>query len=378
VLLLEVLLSKQSGANSKTPDHVSNVRAIVLVPAHNERSGISATVKGLLQQLAPGDEILVVSDNCNDETAALARAAGALVLERHDAVKRGKGYALAHGLSEINRRKPDVVIFVDADCMLSAGAIAQLKSTAWSSGRPVQAAFVMGAPEGHELRYAVATFAWRIKNLVRPLGLFQMGLPCQMMGTGMAMRLDIANRVTFASGNIVEDLELGLNLAAQGLAPVFEPRALVQSVFPVTTEGEIAQRRRWEGGSIAMLASRGTKTVLKGLMGRNVGALALGFDMLVPPLVTHAAALIVFGLVSGLFWLVTGFAMPLSLAVCLALCFACAILVAWFKAGRDVLPLKFWVQLMPFVLKKFKIHKSLPSTEKAWVRADRRKDEGEA
>src|SRR3546814_10508632 len=66
----------------------------LLVAAHNEAAGIAATVEAL-SAVAPGAQILVDADNCDDATAAEARKAGADVVERHDPDRRGKGFALA-------------------------------------------------------------------------------------------------------------------------------------------------------------------------------------------------------------------------------------------------------------------------------------------
>src|SRR5258708_747412 len=51
---------------------------VVLIPAHNEEAGIGATLKSLLPQLGPKDRLLVVADNCEDATAAVAHAHGAI------------------------------------------------------------------------------------------------------------------------------------------------------------------------------------------------------------------------------------------------------------------------------------------------------------
>ena len=67
----------------------------VLVPAHDEAAGIGAMLGRVLPLLPAGARLLVVADNCTDDTAALARAAGAEVTERHDTGARGKGHALA-------------------------------------------------------------------------------------------------------------------------------------------------------------------------------------------------------------------------------------------------------------------------------------------
>src|SRR3546814_2979484 len=58
-----------------------SVGLAILVPAHDEADSIAPTVAALAAA-APGARILVVADNCGDATAALAREAGADVIER--------------------------------------------------------------------------------------------------------------------------------------------------------------------------------------------------------------------------------------------------------------------------------------------------------
>src|SRR5262245_19104518 len=56
---------------SGTPSH----RTAVLIPAHNEGAGILPTIRDTQAQLGPNAHILVVADNCTDDTVAIARAA---------------------------------------------------------------------------------------------------------------------------------------------------------------------------------------------------------------------------------------------------------------------------------------------------------------
>ncbi|MGH7269776.1 MAG: glycosyltransferase, partial [Polyangiaceae bacterium] len=73
----------------------------VIVPAHNEEQGIAATVESLLATDFPAGmrRVIVVADNCRDQTEARATEAGAIVLARSDPSKRGKGHALAHAFA---------------------------------------------------------------------------------------------------------------------------------------------------------------------------------------------------------------------------------------------------------------------------------------
>src|SRR5262249_19708539 len=129
-----------------------------LIPAHNEEAGIGKTLASLLPQLRTGDVLLVVADNCSDGTAAAARTAGATVIERHDTERRGKGFALDHGVRHLAADPPEVVVIVDADCLVEAGSLNRLVGAVASTGRPVQAEYVLDVPQGGNWRSQVSAF----------------------------------------------------------------------------------------------------------------------------------------------------------------------------------------------------------------------------
>ena len=90
-------LRKGMTSSVVTPAALSH-RTTVLIPAHNEGVGILPTIRDIQAQLGPNDSILVVADNCTDDTAAIVGAAGVEVAVRTDPVRRGKGYALEFGV----------------------------------------------------------------------------------------------------------------------------------------------------------------------------------------------------------------------------------------------------------------------------------------
>src|SRR5438105_4024860 len=201
-------------------------RIAVLIPAHNEARGLLATLNDIKPQLHPSDRLLVVADNCTDETATIAASAAAEVVVRSDLTKIGKGYALDWGLNYLALNPPEIVIMIDADCRLAEDVIDRLASVCEQSQRPVQSLYLMVASEGSPINHQVAEFAWRVRNWVRPLGLMALSLPCQLMGSGMAFPWTLIRSVELSSGHIVEDLRLGLDLANSGCAPIFCPSAV--------------------------------------------------------------------------------------------------------------------------------------------------------
>jgi cellulose synthase/poly-beta-1,6-N-acetylglucosamine synthase-like glycosyltransferase len=372
VFFFEILLGSSTSSAGGVPASGLESCVAVLMPAHNEEAGLEATLNNVMPQLGVRDRVVVVADNCSDRTAEIARLLGAEVVDRTNLVDRGKGHALAHGIDYLRSNPPDSVIVVDADCVISSGGLKAMKDQILSTQGPVQMLNIMCAPVGSESRFAVAEFSWCIKNHIRPLGLSRLGLPCQLMGTGMGFPWAIAQDAHFASSNIVEDLELGIRLATEGKAPQFFTGACVVSRFPLTDEGQISQRRRWENGSLSMMLRHGWRTVLKGAGGGNSGLFSLGLDMLVPPLVTHLGFLLIYSVFAVLSALFLGIFIPLALGGAMLFLFGAALFLAWISKGKHILPPRLLLSVVPFVLAKFEIH-FRKNVDGGWVRADRNK-----
>ncbi len=374
VLFVQVLLACLP-ARACTAVTAARPRVAVLVPAHNEAAGIVSTLQSIGAQLADGDQVLVVADNCTDDTAALARSAGAVVLERQHEHLRGKGYALDHGVRHLANAPPDVVVIIDADCQVSAGSLAHLAQACMATARPAQALDLMRAPPGAGLKVQVAEFAWRVKNLVRPRGWARAGLPCQLMGTGMAFRWQELATANLASGHLVEDLKLGLDFCRNGKPPLFCPLAEVTSQFPLSQEGLSSQRTRWEHGHLGVLLSEGPKLIATSVSQGNGLLLAMALDLLVPPLALLTLALMAIFTLSWLAWAVFGILLPALIATCALALLGSAILLAWGRFSREVIPFSVLLYAPLYAAKKIPLYVGfLIKRQVEWVRAKRDDD----
>ena len=151
--------------------------------------------------------------------------------------------------------------------------------------RPIQALLSHDrARTNLSIDYQVAVFAFRVKNWVRPLGLRALSLPCQLMGTGMAFPWELINSVDLATGAIVEDLKLGLDLARIGYPPYFCRSAGISSQFPLSIKGAKSQRKRWEQGHLGMIQEHFPTSSAKVSAREKLRVIALCLDMAVPPL----------------------------------------------------------------------------------------------
>jgi cellulose synthase/poly-beta-1,6-N-acetylglucosamine synthase-like glycosyltransferase len=371
--IVETIAALVPGLRSAVPGTTWRGRIAVLVPAHDESVAMLRTLADIRSQLRAGDRILVVADNCVDDTARVAAAAGAEVIERKDPARIGKGYALQFGLDYLSRDPPDVVVFFDADCRLANGTIDRLASTCATTQRPVQALYLMKRPFPSSINHQVAEFAWRVKNSVRPLGLSRLGLPCQLAGAGMAFPFGVIRSVDLASGSIVEDLKLGLDLARNGFAPMFCPSALVTSEFASSATGARTQRQRWEHGHLAMI-SVVPSLIIAAVARGNLGLLALALDLVVPPLSLLAvllAGVLFLAVVATLCGLSS---LPLTIALLCSLGFGLAVFLGWLVHGRDVLPPSAAVSIAPYVFRKLSMYCRILTgrTTALWTRTDRK------
>ena len=350
-------------------------RVAVLVPAHNEGAGLLRTLSDIRTQLLGSDRLVVVADNCTDDTASIAAGSGAEVVVRNDPNLRGKGYALTAGLDYLASNPPDIVVMIDADCRLAESAIDRLAVACASVEGPVQASDLMVSPQSSEINHRVAEFAWRVKNWVRPLGLRALGLPCQLMGTGMAFPWNVVRSVDLATGSIVEDLRLGVDLALAGRPPVFYPFPGVTSEFPASIEGARSQRLRWEQGHIGTILAIVPRLIFQSLVQGRPVLLAMALDLAVPPLSLLSIMLVSMFAVSGVAALLGCASTALVINALSLMGFACAILFSWFRYGRDVLPAKDALLILPYVLQKIPTYLKILSGLRIsqWVRADRRK-----
>ncbi len=341
----------------------------ILIPAHDEASVISTTLDSLLTQVDHPSQIVVVADNCTDNTAEMARQHQVEVLERQDSDRRGKGFALDFGVNALSDKPPEVVIFMDADCLVEPGAIAALVTEAQAKNKPIQALYLLEKPKNATPKDTISALAFLVKNHVRPAGLAAWNLPCLLTGTGMAFPWDIIRQATLASDNLVEDIQLGLDLAIAGHPPQFCEQAKITGILPQQEQAATSQRTRWEHGYLQTLLRQCPRLVKNALQQKRFDLLALAADISVVPL-----SLWVLIWLGGLTLSLAGWALgasltPVILLVIAGVCFKIAVVSAWAKFGRGEIPAKTLLAVPFYVLWKIPLYFAfLINRQSQWVR----------
>lgn len=373
ILCLQVAVSLPGYKNKAiTVDNRPSV--VVLIPAHNESRGLLPTIQSVKAQLVEGDRIFVIADNCTDDTAQVATASGVEVLERFDELRRGKSYALDFGVRFLEQcpAQPDVVIVIDADCLLGENAISRLAYESALRKCPIQSLYLMHAPADAGLKAQVAEFAWLVKNWVRPLGFLRLGLPCQLMGTGMAFPWHSLQQAEIASGHIVEDLKLGLAFANMNRAPQLCPEARVTSVFPSSEDGVKTQRTRWEHGHLSVIAKDAPRLFWQGITSMNLDMLVLVLDMCVPPLALLTLSVTALSGLSIFAMLFAQQLMPWFSALLIFAVLGVSILLAWAKFGRHILSFSSLAYAPIYAVQKVPLYLSfIAKRQVEWVRSRR-------
>jgi len=371
VLLVECVAALIPRSEEKIREQVDNTKVTVLVPAHNEELILNSTLKDLKCKLPKKHDLIVVADNCTDKTADIARQLGATVIERNDDTKRGKGYALDCGLQFMEQEPPEVVIFIDADCFVRQGSLERLMELAVSTKRPVQATYLMSKPAIYQPKDAVSAFAFKVKNQVRLLGLRRLGLPCTLVGTGMAFPWSAIRSVNLANGDIVEDMKLGLDLNIAGYPPLYCPSAVVTGCLPQQTQAAKTQRTRWEHGHLQTLLTYVPRLLEASIKQRRIDLLGTALDLSVPPLSLLVAVWFLLMSVSLLvafmgIWDSAIFAAIVGWVLMLAVC------TAWVNFGRKDLTLLQLLSIPAYIFNKIPVYfRFIFKPVKTWVRTER-------
>jgi cellulose synthase/poly-beta-1,6-N-acetylglucosamine synthase-like glycosyltransferase len=297
-LLLLTLLS----TSPRAPQPSSRrLRFDVIIPAHNEALIIADAIRSVRRLDWPTDgyRVIVVADNCTDVTAAVARAAGADVLERNEPARRGKGYALDFAFQDsLACGWADAVVVIDADSRVSVNLLEAFAARIETGAGVLQA------------HYGVlnAKASWRTRLMSIALGAFhrlrsrareRLGLSCGIRGNGWCITHALLRNVPYRAFSLTEDLEYGIDLGLAGHRVHGVDEAQVDATMVIGEQASRSQRQRWESGRWQLIRTR-SLLLLRAAVPRRRVPLDLAFDLLVMPLSYVVANIVLLIVLAGL------------------------------------------------------------------------------
>jgi cellulose synthase/poly-beta-1,6-N-acetylglucosamine synthase-like glycosyltransferase len=254
LILLTALAALARRRTLPSVNTAPSTRFIIAIPAHDEASGIGETVASCLAQEYSSSlfEIMVIADNCTDETAALAARAGATVLERTDLMRRGKGYAITYLIDYLNDtgriQTCDALVVIDADTTAQSTLLSRFDQHLAQGHDWIQCYDTISNCD-QSWRTRLMTYAFSLINGVALLGQNALGLSAAFRGNGMCFSTKGLHRIPFRMFGLAEDLEYSWAVRLAGEWIAFAPDVAVYAAMPAHgADALAAQRSRWEYG----------------------------------------------------------------------------------------------------------------------------------
>lgn len=296
-----VLADGADGAGGAAGAGARELSLVAVIPAHDEAGGIAATVASLLAADYPADKrrVLVIADNCSDDTADRALAAGATVIERIDDQLRGKGYALGVAFDHVLADETvEGALVIDADTLVAANLWRAMSHRLRAGQGAVQAANRVRNRDVN-WRTRLLAIALAMINGVRCMGRERLSLSVGLKGNGMAFSREVLLAHPHRAVGLVEDVEQAMALGLGGVRVAYAAETWIASESPVTAQSAVSQRRRWEGGRAQLIRTLFPRVLRAAFARRSLVLADLALELLIPPLSYPAALLTIGALLEG-------------------------------------------------------------------------------
>ena len=255
-------------------------RYAVLISARNEEAVIANLIESVRRQSYDLGLVttFVVADNCTDATAAVAAQAGAIVFERFDTSRVGKGYALNFLLREIDKLFPerpfDGYFVFDADNVLEENYIEEMNKV-FSNGYEIVTSYRNSKNFGDNwISSGYALWFLRESQFLNHARM-KLGTSCAVSGTGFLFSqkvLDECGGWNFFL--LTEDIEFTVHNVVRGRKIGYCHTAVLYDEQPTAFRQSWRQRLRWARGYLQVFGKYG---------GRLLSGIAQGsfscFDM---------------------------------------------------------------------------------------------------
>ena len=278
-------------------------RFALIVPSHNEEKVVGKIISNLKSLQYPRElyDIFVIADNSTDNTARVAKELGAIVMQRVDHVKKGKGHSLEWMFNKLFQMetKYDAVCIFDADNLVSANFLMEMNKHL-SMGHKVVQGYLDSKNPFDSWVSANNSIAFWIGNRMFQLPRYYLGLSCVLGGTGMMIATETLQKIGWGATCLTEDLEFTVKVALQGMKVYWAHDAVIYDEKPLTMQQSFHQRVRWMQGQADVIARFLKPLVLQAIRSRDMVAFDLTVYLIQPIIIV----INFFCLVMGVFFLV--------------------------------------------------------------------------
>lgn len=245
----------------------------VIVAAHNEKAVIGQLIDNLKTLEYPKElyDIYVIADNCIDDTAAIARKAGAIVCERTHPTLKGKGFALEWMFAKLFtlEKTYDAVAIFDADNLVHPRFLLEMNNRLCKGDKLIQGYLDAKNPYDTWVSGTFAIAFW-VMDHIWHLAKTNIGLSSVLGGTGMCIATDVLKRHGWGATCLTEDMEFTMKSLVEGIKTTWAHDAIVYDEKPLTFRQSWDQRRRWAQGQFDVAHRFIPKMIKAGIMRRDI------------------------------------------------------------------------------------------------------------
>ncbi|MFO8059560.1 MAG: glycosyltransferase family 2 protein [Bacillota bacterium] len=247
-------------------------RFCIIIPAHNEELVIEHLLNNLRRLDYPERlyDVVVVADNCSDETAEVASQPGVTVLERRDPKRRGKGYAVRYALRELGfineaagNAAGDAVVVFDADNLVEPDFLSVMNGRLQAGEHLIQCYVDSKNPADTWISGACSIMFW-LNNRFTLLARENLGLSAVFMGTGMCISRQALMEVGWDTHTLTEDLEYSVQAVLAGYRTRYTHDTCIYDEKPLTFAVSCRQRLRWARGQISVMFHYAPRLIAEG------------------------------------------------------------------------------------------------------------------
>lgn len=236
-----------------------------VISARNERDVIGQLVASLKAQNYPSDklDVFVIADNCTDDTADVAREAGAIVYERFNKAKVGKGYALDWLFKIIKKDYVDAgyegYMVFDADNLLDKNYVAEMNKV-FDNGYDILTSY-RNSKNFDDNWISSAYSLWFLREAkYLNNSRMQLGTSCAISGTGFLVGANvIEENGGWIHHLLTEDIEFTCDSVSKGMKIGYASKAILYDEQPTKFSQSYTQRLRWAKGFYQVFANYGKK-----------------------------------------------------------------------------------------------------------------------
>lgn len=266
-----------------------NRKFAIVMPAHNEEKAIVKSLYSMSGLVYPKNkyDLIVIADNCTDNSVNIARSLGAIVVERSNTSNNGESPVLRWTFDQILGwdKNYDAIIVFDADSLVS-GNYLEVMNYYLEQGSDVIQGSSLVLSQHEDSRSETTRIEFLFDNYVKPMGRKVLGLEAGLLGNGMCFATDVLRKTPWKAQPLADHLEYGLNLQLKDTKIDFSPEAYVWIPMPVKAENIKSQRHYWQaGGNDSLLKKYAPKLLKAAFRKKSIKYLDRFIDLVTPSLV---------------------------------------------------------------------------------------------